>query len=188
MGQPVHPRPRVGSRSHPLAEHSAYRPRGGFCRRLRDLLHRQRQGHWAERSARGRSALRRHSQQEAQSDSRGFFQRPSRRPAAGIQLPLLRGGQRPAAFAKLTPHGRIHPRKPRSALPEGMDPAQLRLVDRARAAPHRQLQKGDGSRSPTSSQRPRRREQSHACHNQADSRRAVKPRAAKRHERTKSLL
>src|SRR5882724_12288248 len=54
-----------------------------------------------------------------------------------------------------------------------MDPAQLRLVDRAGAAPHRQLQEGNEDRPPRSSQGPRRREQGPACQDQADSRPAV---------------
>src|SRR5215510_4671437 len=53
MGQSVHPRPRTRSRYHPSVESAANRSGGGFRRRLRDLLHRQRQGHWTERRPRG---------------------------------------------------------------------------------------------------------------------------------------
>ena len=95
--------------------------------------------------------------------------------AAGVQLPLRRCRERPEAFAELARYGRLHPRGARPALPEGMDPAQLRLVDRAGAAPHRQLQKRDAGRPPTSSQRSRRREQGPACQDQKGSRRAVRP-------------
>jgi hypothetical protein len=45
-------------------------------------------------------------------------------------------GSGPATFAELPRHGRLHPRGAGHALPEGMDPAQLRLVDPAGAAPH----------------------------------------------------
>ena len=67
-------------------------------------------------------------------------------------------GSDPQRFAELPRHGRLHPRDTGYTLPEGMDPAQLRLVDRAGAATHRQLQEGNEGRPPTSSQGPRRRE------------------------------
>jgi len=148
MGQPVHPRPRAGSRSHPPTEPPAHGLGGGFRRRLRDLLNRRRQGHWAERCARGGRALRRHGQQEAQPDSRGFLQRPSRNPPEGLQLPLLRRRKRPAAFADLLRYGRIIPQA--RALLCRKEWTQLTTAGGpAGAAPHRQLQEGDKGRPPT---------------------------------------
>ena len=54
----------------------------------------------------------------------------------------------------LSHHRRLHPLFPRHALRQGMDAAQLRLVDNARAALHPQLQEGDGGRPPTGSPEP----------------------------------
>ena len=109
-------------------------------RRLRHLLHRQRQGHRAECCPRRRRALRCHGQQEAQPDPGGLLQRPRCHPAAGLQLPLRRPWERSEA-APFSRRRRLHPRVPRHALRQGMDAAQLRLVDSARAAPHPKLQK-----------------------------------------------
>jgi hypothetical protein len=58
----------------------------------------------------------------------------SRHHAAGLQFHLCRCRERPATFAELTRYGRLHPPDPRPALSEGMDSAELRLVDPAR--PH----------------------------------------------------
>ena len=48
-------------------------------------------------------------------------------------------GSDPQRLQNSTRYRRSHPPDSRPAVPEGMDPAQLRLVDGARAAPHRQL-------------------------------------------------
>jgi hypothetical protein len=52
-------------------------------------------------------------------------------------------GSNPTAFAEPPRYGQLHPPDPGPSQPEGMDPAQLRLVDSAGAAPHRQLQGGN---------------------------------------------
>jgi Putative metallopeptidase len=97
----------------------------------------------------------------------------------GLQLPLLRPWERSPAVT-LSRHRRLHPRVSRHALRQGMDAAQQRLVDSARAAPHPQLQEGDGSRPPTGSPEHRRRDQGAVRQAQADARSAVSTLAGRR--------
>ena len=74
---------------------------------------------------------------------------------------------------QLARHRRLYPRTACYALRQGMDAAQLRLVDSARATPQPQLQERDSGRPPAGSPEPRSREQRAVRQAQADARPGV---------------
>ena len=149
-----------------------------FGRRLRHLLHRQRQGHRAECCPRRRRALRCHGQQEAQPDPGGLLQRPRCHPAAGLQLPLRRPWGAIRSGSSFSVADGYIPEFRRATLC-GKEWTQLNYgwwtVLEPDLTPSYK-KKRDGVCPPTGSPEPRRREQRAVRQAQADARPAVRPR------------